>query len=279
MMLLTFPTISFILTLLALTLPITARPNANPIIGSRSQVSPLHNFPWVAKRLAKPVLDRRDDNSTKLAFAGAVLDDTSYDYVTSTFVVPTVQSTDPSGPEYIALGVAFYCNNIVLTALGISVAPNGTIYIIGTVLTTDGSSLPYTAGDGGDKPAFLPIPFNINDTARTSLQALGNHKFIAIVENLTTKHKSEGLVTAVKYPICSSRDAVWAIGAINKDESQTSYADFGTVTFFNASARRHSGKSVGPEGAIVYEIATPGGTNLTSTTVSTSSVTISYLRK
>ncbi|KAF8330694.1 uncharacterized protein EI90DRAFT_3289621 [Cantharellus anzutake] len=81
---------------------------------------------------SKPGFDRRNDNSIGLAFVGAVLDDTSHDYVTSTFVVPTVRPTHPIGFEYIALGVAFYCDNIVLTALGISVAPNGTVYIIGT---------------------------------------------------------------------------------------------------------------------------------------------------
>ncbi|KAF8341223.1 uncharacterized protein EI90DRAFT_3033069 [Cantharellus anzutake] len=108
------------------------------------------------------------------------------------------------------------------------------------MLTTNGSSLPYTAGDAGDEPTLLNITFSVGDIARTSIKALHNHTFAATVENLTTKHKSGGLVTAVKYPLCNSRYAVWAIGAVDRNNTQTSYVDFGTVTFFNASARQHS---------------------------------------
>lgn len=95
----------------------------------------------------------------------------------------------------------------------------------------------------------------------------------AVIENLTTgKTVSESITSSSA--LCE-QDAEWIVEDYEEGDSLVAFADFGTVTFTDASATTSSG-SVGPSGATLIDIEQDDEV-LTSASTSDSTVTIEYV--
>ena len=89
-----------------------------------------------------------------------------------------------------------------------------------------------------------------------------------------TKGKSVSKSITSSSALCE-QDAEWIVEDFEEGDSLVPFANFGTVTFEDASARTASG-SVGPSGANTIDIE-QNGRVLTSVSTSGSSVTVSYV--
>ena len=72
------------------------------------------------------------------------------------------------------------------------------------------------------------------------------------------------------------QDAEWIVEDFEEGDSLVPFANFGTVTFTGAEAGTASGSSVGPASANTIDIEQSGKV-LTSVTLGSSSVTVSYV--
>ncbi|KAF8341978.1 uncharacterized protein EI90DRAFT_3150157 [Cantharellus anzutake] len=228
-MFLNFATISFIATLLSFATSVTAHPTANLI--------------------------REPKDSPR--FAGAILSESTYDRVTSTFVIPKFgpnNSTVPDGTQYLNAVVGLQCTQAVriYAFVGFSISPDGGVYV---------SAL------GPVPPA---VSFNVGETARITVE-VANNGYNATVENLTSGNATHGHMPSAIPPTCNT--TVWGI------EGPNSRPFVGSIIFFNTFARPANGlPEVGPGGATIQNIVTPNGANLTSTYITSSpGITISYL--
>ncbi|KAF8341988.1 uncharacterized protein EI90DRAFT_3031765 [Cantharellus anzutake] len=247
-MFLNFATISLIVTLLSFTASVTAHPTA--------KAEPL-----------RPV-----ENP---AFAGAILSDSDYEYVTSTFAIPDLHSTDPHSVQHLKALVGLHCLSTVSVFVSFEIPPNGTVkamcvdYFL-VIVTVSGA-------DSWLEPISPEIYFNAGDVARISIEMKGTG-YVATIENLTKKTKAEtsGTPSSSGQPAAclnNVRAAIWGI-----DESgDNPFVEFSSIEFYDTHARAAGGSTpVGPSGATIYNITAANGAILTSTTITPSTVTISY---
>ncbi|KAF8331393.1 uncharacterized protein EI90DRAFT_3057818 [Cantharellus anzutake] len=224
---------------------------------------------WDKRLLVSPGAAKRcvNDEDFPIPWAGAELESknkTSYITATSTFTIPQLQSTSQNTTQHVATLVGLYCEGVALTRINFAVHPDNTVII--------------TGGTTGDSDSPQNISFGIGDIARISIFAFNSTVSVASLENLSKQDRSDGLVIHNHKPLCNSLSAAWGVGAFNEGNSQSSYANFGTVTYHNAAAYSTvSGSIVGPDGAGTREICGARGTHVTSTSIASANVTISYL--
>ncbi|EIW83513.1 acidic protease 1 [Coniophora puteana RWD-64-598 SS2] len=94
----------------------------------------------------------------------------------------------------------------------------------------------------------------------------------AVIENTTTGKKVSKALTSSS-ALCE-QDAEWIVEDFEEGGGLVPFANFGTVTFSDATATTGSG-SVSPDGATVIDIK-QGSTQLTQTTISGNKVTVKY---
>ncbi|KAF8341990.1 uncharacterized protein EI90DRAFT_3115837 [Cantharellus anzutake] len=234
-------TINFIATLLSFTASVTAHPTANLI------------------REPKDSLGLAESSQAK--FAGAILNVSIYDFVTTAFVIPGLYRTDSTASSVQRLNafVGLQCLSVVSAIVSFEISPNGTVEIFAPTVSPE-------------------VSFSVGDTAKITIE-MDDRGYNTIIDNLTTGLRTTGHIPTFGSPVClnNKRPAILGIDESNDDNSQ-SFVKFSSIEFYNTSARTALGGSmVDLSGATVQNIVTADGAILTSTTITSSNITISYL--
>lgn len=118
------------------------------------------------------------------------------------------------------------------------------------------------------------MTISAGDEIRATVTANSTTSGTAIIENLMTGKKVTKELSS-SYPLCE-QDAEWVVEDFEMDGSLVPFADFGTITFTNATATGSSGKSYTPSDATITDIE-QGNEVLTSVSISGDTVTVKYI--
>ncbi|RPD55201.1 aspergillopepsin [Lentinus tigrinus ALCF2SS1-7] len=202
-------------------------------------------------------------------WGGAVLvaNTATYTSVTGTFVVPT--PSEPSGESGSHSASAWVgidgdtCQTAILQT--------------GLDFTVSGSSVTYDAWyewypDYAHD--FSDISFSAGDTVTVSVTATSLSDGTATITNESTgqtvSHTFSGQPSLCEY------NAEWIVEDFESGGSLVPFANFGTVTFTDASAKTTSGSTVGPSGSTIINIE-QNNKVLTSVSTASDSVAVSYV--
>ncbi|KAI1781586.1 acid proteinase [Ganoderma leucocontextum] len=189
----------------------------------------------------------------------------TYKQVTATFVVPKPKV--PSGASGVHKGAAWVgidgmrCHTTILQT-GVDFIVNG------SSVSYHGWSEWYPAGAHD----FSDITFKAGDTVTVTVEATSKTSGTASIKNHRTgkrvSHDFSG------QPALCQHDAEWVVEDVGNG-NPTSFANFGKVTFTDATAHTLSGKTVGPANADRTDIVNSNKT-ITKVTTGAKSVTITY---
>ncbi|KAI1792535.1 aspergillopepsin [Ganoderma leucocontextum] len=213
------------------------------------------------------------DNATQATvvystnWAGALLSEkkATYNGVTGTFVIPT--PTVPSGGSGVYRGAAW---------VGIDGVTCGTTLLqTGIDFAVNGSRVTYFAWYHwypADAYDFSGITFQPGDTVTLTVAAMSKTNGTVSIKNHRTGkrvlHNFSGQPSLCKY------DAEWVIEDLG-NSTLSPFANFGKVTFTDATAHTLSGKTVGPANAQQIDIL-KSNKAITKVTTGPKSVTITY---
>ncbi|KAF8342491.1 peptidase A4 family-domain-containing protein [Amanita rubescens] len=204
-------------------------------------------------------------------WAGAMLQspNRTYNAVSGTFVVPTLSSPNSYGAASPWVGIDGTGCSGGLWQAGIDMAYNN-----GAM-----SYLPWYEWFPDDSYYFSNIAINAGDTIRLTITADSDTSGKAVIENLSNGQTASQYTTST-HALCR-QSAEWVVEDYTQEDSDGTYSlvpfcDFGTVNFFNASARTFSGSTVSPHDSHIVDIQQSDSV-LTSTTPNSKNVTISYI--
>ncbi|EIW85918.1 hypothetical protein CONPUDRAFT_44784 [Coniophora puteana RWD-64-598 SS2] len=119
---------------------------------------------------------------------------------------------------------------------------------------------------------FSNFAIKAGDVVKLTVTATSKTAGSAVIENVTTGKKVSKALTS-SHALCE-QDAEWIVEDFEENGGLVPFANFGTVTFSDASASTGSG-TVTPAGASVSDIEQSGKV-LTHTTISGSKVTVKH---
>ncbi|KAJ7488162.1 peptidase A4 family-domain-containing protein [Mycena latifolia] len=194
----------------------------------------------------------------------------TYKSVTGTLVVPHLQPATGGASSGIYGGSAWVgldgmtCQNSLM-ATGIQfMYLNETIYA-----NTWTEVYPNAAVD-------LSMTVNAGDTIKLTLTATSTTTGTAVVENLSNGESGTVSLTSPS-PLCLS-NAEWIVEDYQEGTFLMPFANFGSITFNDASATTQSGSTVGPSAAGSHLInMVQSNLQFTSASSAASSVTVDYL--
>ena len=96
---------------------------------------------------------------------------------------------------------------------------------------------------------FSGINISSGDTIKATVVAYSTTSGVATIENLTTGETATQDLTS-SYALCEA-DAEWIVEDFEEDSSIVPFADFGTVTFYDASASGPCGTYTPCDGNII----------------------------
>ncbi|KAJ7729440.1 peptidase A4 family-domain-containing protein [Mycena metata] len=124
--------------------------------------------------------------------------------------------------------------------------------------------------------ADLSMAVNAGDTIKLTVTATSTTTATAVVENLSNGQSSTVSLTSPS-PLCLA-NAEWIVEDFQESTFLIPFANFGSITFTDASATTQSGSTVGPSGSGSHLINMVQGTlQFTSASSDASSVTVDYL--
>ncbi|KAH7245211.1 peptidase A4 family-domain-containing protein [Fusarium tricinctum] len=195
-------------------------------------------------------------------WAGAVKIGTGYNKVQGTITVPSVSGDDGSAASAWVGIDGDTCQTAILQT-GISFYADGTF-------DAWYEWIPDYAYN------FNNFGVNVGDEIRMTVDATSKTKGVATLENLTTNQKVSHTFTNTPSTLCET-NAEWIVEAFQEGGSQVNLANFGTVTFTDASVSGTRGTS-GPSGAQIIDIsADQGQTVQAQGSLSGNSVTVQYV--
>ncbi|EIW83425.1 hypothetical protein CONPUDRAFT_102200 [Coniophora puteana RWD-64-598 SS2] len=176
--------------------------------------------------------------------------------VTGTFTVPTASG---SGSASAWVGIdGSSCSNAILQT--------------GVDFNADGSYDSWYEWFPAGAVDFDGLTINSGDVIKLTVTATSTTAGSAVIENTTSGQKVNQDLTSSS-ALCE-QDAEWIVEDFEENGGLVPFANFGTVTFSDASATTSSG-AVSPSGATVIDIQQNGQT-LTQTTISGSDVTVKH---
>ncbi|KAK6086456.1 acid proteinase [Seiridium cupressi] len=202
-------------------------------------------------------------------WAGAVLIGTGYTSVTGTIVVPTPET--PSGgssrTEYAASAWVGIDGDTCQTAI---VQTGVDFYVEGSEVAFDAwyEWYPDYAYD------FSGITISAGDTVTMTVTATSKSAGTAVIENQTTGTTVTHSFSGETDTLCET-NAEWIVEDFSSGGSLVPFADFGTVTFTDASATTSSG-TVGVSGATIIDIEQSNEVLTDCSTSGDSEVTCTY---
>jgi len=123
--------------------------------------------------------------------------------------------------------------------------------------------------------SFSGFSVHVGDQIKMEVDASSKTAGIATLSNLTTGKKVSHSFTTPPSTLCET-NAEWIVEAFQEGNSQVVLADFGTVTFTDASASG-TGGTISPNGAQVLDISPDGGrTVYTDAEISNGQVSVRY---
>ncbi|KAF7365686.1 hypothetical protein MVEN_00442300 [Mycena venus] len=122
----------------------------------------------------------------------------------------------------------------------------------------------------------LSMTVNAGDTIKLTVTATSTTTGTAVVENLSNGQSSTISLTSPS-PLCLE-NAEWIVEDFQESTFLIPFADFGSITFNDASATTQSGTTVGPSGSGSHLInMVQSSKQFTSASSDASSVTVDYL--
>ncbi|KAK7549482.1 peptidase A4 family-domain-containing protein [Phyllosticta citricarpa] len=123
---------------------------------------------------------------------------------------------------------------------------------------------------------FNGIDISAGDVITVSVESSSSSAGTAVVENETTGQRvSKSLTAPESSATLGGQNAEWIVEDFESNGSLVSFADFGSVTFTDATASTSSGGSYGPSDGSIFDIE-QGSTVLTSVSVGSHEVTVTY---
>ncbi|KAM0263704.1 hypothetical protein ACHAQJ_001018 [Trichoderma viride] len=122
--------------------------------------------------------------------------------------------------------------------------------------------------------SFANFELSEGDKIRMTVDASSKTTGVATLENLSTGKSVSHSFTNTPSTLCET-NAEWIVEDFEEGSSLVPFADFGSVTFSNATASGSSG-TVTPSGSTIFDIESSRGQVLTSCSASSSGVTCSY---
>ncbi|UNI14060.1 hypothetical protein JDV02_000737 [Purpureocillium takamizusanense] len=122
--------------------------------------------------------------------------------------------------------------------------------------------------------SFANFAISAGDQIRMTVDASSTTQGVATLENLTTGKQVSHTFTSTPSTLCET-NAEWIVEDFESNGQLVPFANFGTVTFTDASASGSSG-SVTPSGAQIFDIRDSSGQVLTNCGTSGSDLSCSY---
>ncbi|KAK8193194.1 peptidase A4 family-domain-containing protein [Phyllosticta capitalensis] len=123
---------------------------------------------------------------------------------------------------------------------------------------------------------FSGIEISAGDVVTVSVTSSSSSAGTAVIENETTGQSvSKSLTAPESSATLGGQNAEWIVEDFESNGSLVSFADFGSVTFTDATAKTSTGNTYDPSDATVIDIE-QGSTVLTSVSISSDEVTVTY---
>nr|WVH32680.1 peptidase A4 family [Trichoderma asperellum] len=122
--------------------------------------------------------------------------------------------------------------------------------------------------------SFSGFNLKVGDVIRMTVDATSKTKGVATLENLTTGKSVSHTFTNTPSTLCET-NAEWIVEDFEEGSSLVPFANFGSVTFSNATASGSSG-TITPSGSTIIDIESSSGKVLTDCSASSSGVTCNY---
>lgn len=209
---------------------------------------------------------RAADHVYETNWAGAVIETTGVQSVTGTFVAP-VPTTNGSGAAWVGIDGNDCYTGILQSGINWTKAGANVTYVAWYEWFP--ASMEYWTGFGIEG----------GDAIRVTVTATSLRSGTALLENLTQGTSISHTFTTAETlsPICQT-DAEWIVEDYLESFDFVTFADFGTVTFTDASAVTTAG-TIGLADAVVYDIEQDGvGIRTNSSIISDSSVAVSWIK-
>ena len=193
-------------------------------------------------------------------WAGAVQIASGFTEVTGTITVPSVNG-QPGAAAAAWVGIdGDTCQSAILQT-GLSFYGDGTIQ-------------GWYEWIPADSVTFNSFSASAGDQVKMSVQATSTSSGTATLENLTTGQSVSHTFTNPESTLCET-NAEWIVEDFEQGGSLVPFADFGTITFTDASATGSSG-TVTPSGATIMDIESNGQV-LTDCSISGGDVSCTYI--
>jgi hypothetical protein len=209
-------------------------------------------------------LDSQSDANVQYSsnWAGAVKIGTGYNKVQGTITVPRVSGNDGAAASAWVGIDGDTCQTAILQT-GISFYADGTF-------DAWYEWIPDYAYN------FNNFNVHVGDQIRITVDATSKTKGVATLENLTRNQKVTHTFTNTPSTLCET-NAEWIVEAFQQGGSQVDLANFGSVTFTDASVSGTSGSS-GPSGAELIDISFDQGQSVQAqSSINSNSVTVKYV--
>ncbi|KAJ7132611.1 peptidase G1, partial [Mycena epipterygia] len=206
------------------------------------------------------------------AWAGAGMESpaNTYKSVTGTLVVPQLQPAAGGASTGIYGGSAWVGLDGMTCQTSLMATGIDLLYFNETIIANAWTEIyPNPAVD-------LAMSVTPGDTLKLTVTATSTTTGTAVVENLANGQSSTVSLTSPS-PLCLE-NAEWIVEDFQEGTFLIPFADFGTITFTDASATTQSGSTVGPSGSGSHIInMVQSNKQFTSASCAASSVTVDYL--
>ncbi|KAH6608292.1 peptidase a4 family [Trichoderma cornu-damae] len=193
-------------------------------------------------------------------WAGAVQIGTGYNRVTGTIIVPRATGgTNAAASAWVGID-GDTCQTAILQT--------------GVSFYSDGSYDAWYEWIPDYSYSFSNFALSEGDQIRMTVDASSKTKGVATLENLTTGKSVSHTFTNPPSTLCET-NAEWIVEDFQEGSSLVPFANFGTVTFTNATASGSSG-TITPSGSTIIDIESSQGKILTDCSASSSGVTCRY---
>ena len=219
--------------------------------------------------------DQKGHHEISYNWAGAVLKGSDFRTVTGTFIVPEVilpadahLDIDYGASAWVGLdGSKSGCRGVVMQT--------------GLSMHTQNGTLKYHAWYQwypNRNHKFSHMQIAPGDSVTLTITASSESSGTFIIDN-NTKKTSVNHTSVDRTPHLCRTGAEWIVEDFSMKQRRIPFADFGSVTFTNASAITGDGTRFGPAGASLVDMLAGGRSNrffLTNVTVDDSSVSVVY---
>lgn len=236
-----------------------AAPQGTPLRQRSSSVRPRHHSAF-NKRLSKA--SKSSDVQYSGNWAGAVNEGNGWNYVQGTITVPSVSgSSDSAASAWVGID-GDSCQTAILQT--------------GVSFYGDGSFDAWYEWIPDSSISFNNFGLSVGDQIQMIVDATSAESGVATLENLTTGQKVSHKFSNPPSSLCQT-DAEWIVEDFESGGSLVPFANFGSVTFTDASAKGSSGTVTPGSNSIIIDIKDENsGQILTDCGVSGGQVTCQY---